>query len=52
MGLEIDRQTFMREKLAIEEVFDIDIVLVGRNKYKVQDPQHIIQYWILQCFMI
>ena len=42
MGLEIDRQTFMREKLAIEEVFDIDIVLVGRNKYKVQDPQHTI----------
>lgn len=42
MGLEIDRQAFMREKLAIEEVFDIDIVLVGRNKYQVQDPQHTI----------
>jgi len=40
LGLEIDRQAFIREKVMIEDLFDIEIVLVGRNKYKVQDPLH------------
>lgn len=36
----IDRQVFMREKETIQEVFGIDIVKVGQNKYKISDPQH------------
>lgn len=40
LGQTIDRQIFMRDKLAIEEIFDIEIELVGRNRYKVLDPLH------------
>lgn len=36
----INRQVFMREKETIQEVFGIDIVKVGQNKYKISDPQH------------
>lgn len=36
----IDRQAFMREKLLVEDIFDIEIELVGRNKYQIQDPLH------------
>lgn len=40
LGNKIDRQAFSREKKVIEEVFDLEIVIVERDKYVVKDPQH------------
>lgn len=40
LGLEIDRYTFMRDKQAIEDIFDIEIERYGQNKYVLKDPQH------------